>query len=954
MTDESVGKIQLDIEISKGSINGEIGSFNKAFGNSFKNVFSSMTTQTSRFVKNTIGGIANSFKSFAQVGNSSNQEVAQSSEEIAVKIRSLTEQMENATNRAELHRQKIKELQAEYSRLSGAGMGDTPQAKKLQEQILKNEASMLRYANASDNTRTKIEKLEQSTQKAKNTTKEAGKQFEKAGVQAQKSGKKINGFATMLNRSFMRILRRIFIYNLIYKAIRGLINYINSALKTNKEYSKSLNLIKTNLRVAFQPIYDFILPAINALMRALATATTYIAASISAMFGKTYKQSYDAAKSLDVAKKKMDGYGKATKKTQNALAGFDEINQLDIQDEETSGGSKEFEMTMPDIDTSKTEDAIARITSVVEGFYNNWGMRDILEGIKEGLRLVSFDSIRENFKIAFSGLGEIARTYLESMQPVYQAAGQAMSTFFKNGIAIAGNVFEPISLGWANFVTNMQSSIQDWIIETSGKVVSGFNNLNIIFEVIGQSWLDSINKYKPNIAKAVEDTLTNTTGTLMLIGTVFTDTFEIIAGKVREFVEENKVEIQKLTDSIVQIFTDGLDFVNKIWSDVLGSLKSFWDNWGKGIVDGAIIIVTDVAKWMLYLWNDLLRPLWDKSLGWLKKIWDENLKGIVDELLEFVGRVGELMILLWDKLIKPHLDWLMEFVVPHIKTALGFIIDATGVFVNSIAGFIKGLLQIINGIIDFLIGIFTGDWERAWEGIKNIFKSIWDNIIMLIPNIQKDMTEKFKEAFEEYKQIGHDMFNMVWEGMKNIWDGITSWVSEKVNWLKDKLMFWKKGQDEMTSDGGGSSGGGSGQAGVQMQRRAEDMADNKDTLIKYANKNGIEADMGTLYDMWKAEGAPKLARGGIIDQPTLAMVGERGREAVIPFENSGFLEALTGSIISAFAQLLPLLQGSNNSSYDENRELVFNIDGVKLIRILLPKLNDELVRMGYRPIYQYE
>ena len=72
--------------------------------------------------------------------------------------------------------------------------------------------------------------------------------------------------------------------------------YMGSALKTNNEFVRSLNTIKTNLRVAFQPIFEFILAALNALMRAVATVTTYIAAAISALFGKSYKQSFNAAK----------------------------------------------------------------------------------------------------------------------------------------------------------------------------------------------------------------------------------------------------------------------------------------------------------------------------------------------------------------------------------------------------------------------------------------------------------------------------------------------------------------------------------------------------------------------------------------------------------------------------------------------------------------------------------
>jgi hypothetical protein len=40
-----------------------------------------------------------------------------------------------------------------------------------------------------------------------------------------------------------------------------------------------------------------------------------------------------------------------------------------------------------------------------------------------------------------------------------------------------------------------------------------------------------------------------------------------------------------------------------------------------------------------------------------------------------------------------------------------------------------GVIKVLKGIIQFITGIFTGDWEKAWEGIKNIFGGIWDSIV---------------------------------------------------------------------------------------------------------------------------------------------------------------------------------------------------------------------------------
>lgn len=36
--------------------------------------------------------------------------------------------------------------------------------------------------------------------------------------------------------------------------------------------------------------------------------------------------------------------------------------------------------------------------------------------------------------------------------------------------------------------------------------------------------------------------------------------------------------------------------------------------------------------------------------------------------------------------------------------------------------------QVLDGIIDFIRGVFTGDWERAWTGVKEIFAGIFDGL----------------------------------------------------------------------------------------------------------------------------------------------------------------------------------------------------------------------------------
>lgn len=668
-----------------------------------------------------------------------------------------------------------------------------------------------------------------------------------------------------------------------------------------KILSEQWNTLKATIGQGFINILAPIITGFNILIKKIQVAAEYFRAFTALIFGNTQASrktagnlgyaadalndvggvAGDADKSLGKAGKGLGKAGKAAKKAgkdmKGAIAGFDEINQLTekMANPDTSGGGAgglgdvgtldfgSIESTEVDLGLGKAEEDILRLKNVIKDFYNNWGSKDIFVGIKAGAALVNFDAIKENFKITFTGWGEIARTALDGLQPIFKSSGEVLGTMFKYGIASIGNIFEPISLGFANFTINMKGPIQEWIMETSSTITNGFKNLNTIFEIIGGSWLNSINKYKPQIAKSTEDTLTNVSKTYMLIGTVTSDTFEIITEKIKDFITRNKKDIGKFMDSILQIFTDVWGLINTVWTDTLDSLKAFWDTWGKDILSRVMNVVTQIGEWFLYLWNDLVKPIWDAMLEWMKKIWNDSLRDIVTELLEFVGRVGDLILRLWEGILQPLLDKLIKFFTPIFRETFIFALDIVGSVVDGIGTVIKGLLKTFNGLIDFIVGVFTGDWRKAWEGVRNIFKGIFDSLY------------GFVKA----------PLNMIISAINTVIRGL--------NKLSIDIPDWVPGF-------GGKTWG--------------------------INIPSI----------------PKLAKGGIIDKPTIAMVGEAGKEVVMPLENNtGWIDKLAGQIATG---MMGVMQFSNNEK--SSGDIILQIDGTTFARIIGPVMDREKGRVG--------
>lgn len=89
---------------------------------------------------------------------------------------------------------------------------------------------------------------------------------------------------------------------------------------------------------------------------------------------------------------------------------------------------------------------------------------------------------------------------------------------------------------------------------------------------------------------------------------------------------------------------------------------------------------------------------------------------------------------------------------------------------------------------------------------------------------------------------------------------------------------------------------------------------------------------------------PKLARGGIVDSPTLAMIGEAGKEAVVPLENTGFLQTM-GRVVST-AVVNALGSGNQQSGFSGDGDIIIQIGGSEFGRIAIKEINKEQQRAG--------
>lgn len=105
--------------------------------------------------------------------------------------------------------------------------------------------------------------------------------------------------------------------------------------------------------------------------------------------------------------------------------------------------------------------------------------------------------------------------------------------------------------------------------------------------------------------------------------------------------------------------------------------------------------------------------------------------------------------------------------------------------------------DVLMGLVDGFTALLNGDFTALKESLIDIVTALWDGVKDLFSTAIESITDFVPRMFE----IGKDLFSSLWDGLKSIWNSISDWVSDKVSWLMDKLMFWRDSTNEMSSSG---------------------------------------------------------------------------------------------------------------------------------------------------------
>lgn len=297
----------------------------------------------------------------------------------------LKQKLENLTAQITDQREELLKLENAYAKLGDEGgkEGDKLAQKitaaegrliSLQQTLLQTQAkydkAMSGAAQATEKPKEAVASLGEqikSTLKAaaskggKSVKNGLGKAFSSMKQNASKSVKDVGHKVSGLGRSIKSAFKSAVLMAGLYAAFRAFRDLVGGALTSNEQFAASLNALKGNLQVAFTPILQVIMPAVNALMSGLALAAQKIAAFTSSVFGKTYAQSVAATK-------RLKSTSKEAKKAAGAVAGFDQLNNIEKSESaEDSGTNLDALSVGPDASANMVKE-FSDLGPIIAGF----------------------------------------------------------------------------------------------------------------------------------------------------------------------------------------------------------------------------------------------------------------------------------------------------------------------------------------------------------------------------------------------------------------------------------------------------------------------------------------------------------------------------------------------------------------------------------------------------------
>lgn len=610
------------------------------------------------------------------------------------------------------------------------------------------------------------------------------------------------GKVTGLNSSFAKGIGTILKYGLgirslyvLFRRLRTAITDSFSELQNSGAFyqttaanidslKNALLTLKYQFGAAFEPIFNYIAPALQTLINYLITAMNVLSAFFAKLTGNS---TYSKVKSVTAAVAKNTGSAASNAKELNKqLQGFDELNNLTSNSGSSGGGGS----------GSTDESAI----------YETANVADTLSGVGEKL-----GKIWDVFKQAWDSKGKA----------VIEAATSLLTTLKNLAVKIADTFYTVFTEGYG----------YKWLTSVLDVVISVLNNINAIATAFSNAW-DSKGY---DMTVSIFGMLTSINETIATITDSWSKAWSnhgtAIFENILQSVTSINNTIKNLSDNFRKAWNEAgvgdsiCDTILGIVEDISGTIEditSATEEWSKTLDFGPLLSAVDTTlksiRGFLQSIQEIAKSLYTNYiLPILKKLTESTVPAILEEISGFIDSIKSILDEIpWDT-IWGYLEDLTEMGLDSLVATLKSSLDSIKGTLSLLKDELKAVKEVIkwiqdSGLSDDLSTIGSVlkiilDKVNLLSGNNNIFEKMFPNITSIVSKLTA-ISEAFKTLWswkdKSWSEIGKDIVNGLGDGLadallpdwiKGFFDPIIGWVKDLFGIHSPSTVFEAIGED---------------------------------------------------------------------------------------------------------------------------------------------------------------
>lgn len=670
------------------------------------------------------------------------------------------------------------------------------------------------------------EKLAQEEEKLANSNKKVADSGRKAANSLKETGSAAgnakNGIMTLLKYGLG--IRSLFVlFNKLRSAVvAGMSNLAQESGSTNSAISMlwgSLERLKNSLATAFAPILTAIAPILSKFIDMLSTAATYVSMFFSMLSGKkTYTRALavqkDYAASLsdtassaedvaDATNDAADAADAAAEATEKYLSPLDDLNKMDLKSDSGSGsggGGKSpgaggggggtgstpmfTEEQIPNAfldNLQKVFDLLKKIKDLfMSGFWDGLGdYKPQLAELKKDLA-----SIKKNLAEIFTD-PEVVGAAKRFAESVIYNLGVVAGSIASVGLTLAVNLVG----GFESYLSRNKDRIKKFLVDVFNIGTEIADEFGLIAKTIAEVFAKTFG------TQTAQDLTGNLIGIFASLGGLAVEIFARYErdkmylawqpwidnkDKLVEAINETIAPIQHLAQVIE-------DFLN----DTSDKIIAFYDESVKPFIDDIESGCASILEILLDLYNSYVVPIIDEWGTRLEDLINGPLTDFVDKFLDVCAKIIDALQQIWNNVLVPLINWILQNVIPLLAPVVQWLGDAAIDLLGAAVEMANGILDMLGGLIDFLVGVFTGDWKKAFSGAGQIAQGFADTCGAIIEWIGDYILTPFMSLVKKLFSVDWvkyfgvagvapqelcDLIKAIFKTMKNVFVGIMNFI----------------------------------------------------------------------------------------------------------------------------------------------------------------------------------